>query len=125
MRIIMNDGLSTIPPHCLDDCIEVTGAYSAQSKEINISLTAIGLLWTATDFIAKGLGEISDIDSIAEQNYSSGICEDVQDIRTTEVNEPVHMKKLIDYKMLLFSVFTILRNLAADERPEVYCFPYK
>ncbi|XP_042398524.1 protein MON2 homolog [Zingiber officinale] len=119
MRIIMNDGLSTIPPHCLDDCIEVTGAYSAQSKEINISLTAIGLLWTATDFIAKGLGEISDIDSIAEQNYSYGICEDVQDIRTTEANEPVHMKKLIDYKRLLFSVFTILRNLAADERPEV------
>lgn len=35
------------------------------------------------------------------------------------------MKNLIDYKRLLFSVFTILRNLAADERPEVYCFPYK
>ncbi|XP_074581344.1 uncharacterized protein LOC141837874 isoform X2 [Curcuma longa] len=119
MRIIMNDGLATIPSHCLDDCIEVTGAYSAQNKEINISLTAIGLLWTATDFIAKGLGETSDIDSIAEQNNSYGICEDVQDIRTTEANEPVPMKKLIDYKRLLFSVFTILRNLAADERPEV------
>lgn len=36
-------------------CIEVTGAYSEQKTEINISLTSIGLLWTATDFIAKGL----------------------------------------------------------------------
>ncbi|KAG5232577.1 protein MON [Salix suchowensis] len=33
----------------------VTGAYSTQKTELNISLTAIGLLWTTTDFIAKGL----------------------------------------------------------------------
>lgn len=33
----------------------MTGAYSAQKTELNISLTAIGLLWTTTDFIAKGL----------------------------------------------------------------------
>lgn len=52
-------------PSCnLSSCIEVTGAYSAQKKEINISLTAIGLLWTATDFIAKGLAHslIQEID---------------------------------------------------------------
>lgn len=33
----------------------MTGTYSAQKTELNISLTAIGLLWTMTDFIAKGL----------------------------------------------------------------------
>lgn len=33
----------------------MTGAYSAQKTELNISLTAVGLLWTMTDFIAKGL----------------------------------------------------------------------
>ncbi|KAL6005243.1 hypothetical protein ACLOJK_005805 [Asimina triloba] len=54
VRVIMNDGLATIPPDCLDVCVEVTGAYSSQKTEINISLTAIGLLWTATDFIARG-----------------------------------------------------------------------
>jgi hypothetical protein len=36
-------------------CVDVTGAYSAQKTELNISLTAVGLLWTMTDFIAKGL----------------------------------------------------------------------
>ena len=36
-------------------CVDVTGAYSAQKTELNISLTAIGLLWTTTDFIVKGL----------------------------------------------------------------------
>lgn len=33
----------------------MTGAYSAQKTELNISLTAIGLLWTITDFIVKRL----------------------------------------------------------------------
>lgn len=36
-------------------CVDVTGAYSAQKTELNISLTAVGLLWTTTDFVAKGL----------------------------------------------------------------------
>ena len=36
-------------------CILVTGAYGTQKTEINISLTAVGLLWTATDFVVKGL----------------------------------------------------------------------
>lgn len=39
--------------HCR--CVDVTGAYSSQKTELNISLTAVGLLWTTTDFIAKGL----------------------------------------------------------------------
>ncbi|XP_062105777.1 uncharacterized protein LOC133817309 [Humulus lupulus] len=34
-------------------CVDVTGAYSALKTELNISLTAIGLLWTTTGFIAK------------------------------------------------------------------------
>ncbi|CAL9055746.1 unnamed protein product [Musa banksii] len=118
MRIIMNDGLSTIPTHCLDVCIEVTGAYSAQKKEINISLTAIGLLWTATDFIAKGLGHslIQEIDD----GIAPGVDpKDEQAIHTMEVHEPIISKSLIDYNKLLFSVFSILQNLAGDQRPEV------
>ncbi|KAG6735514.1 hypothetical protein POTOM_061877 [Populus tomentosa] len=55
LRVIMNDGLTSIPADCLQVCVDVTGAYSAQKTELNISLTAIGLLWTTTDFIVKGL----------------------------------------------------------------------
>lgn len=40
---------------CFHRCIDVAGAYSAQKTELNISLTAVGLLWTSTDFIVKGL----------------------------------------------------------------------
>jgi hypothetical protein len=35
-------------------CIAVAGAYGAQKTDVNISLTAIGLLWTTSDFFARG-----------------------------------------------------------------------
>ncbi|WOL08916.1 hypothetical protein Cni_G17669 [Canna indica] len=126
MRIIMNDGLSTIPAHCLDVCIEVTGAYSAQNKELNISLTAIGLLWTATDFIAKGFvqslvqedGVVSGGESTKQINAYEALDDD-HGIPTVEAHGAVNFRSLIDYNKLLFSVFAILQSLVADERPEV------
>ena len=36
-------------------CVDVTGDYRAKKIQMKISLAAIGLLWTATDFIAKGI----------------------------------------------------------------------
>lgn len=131
LRVIMNDGLSTIPVQYLDVCIQVTGAYSAQKTEINISLTAIGLLWTAIDFIAKGLvhklsqeksetGGASDVEFISKRGDS---CEAFQDEQTLHAANNVHhqIPKTIgvDCNRLLFSIFSVLQKLGADERPEV------
>lgn len=111
LRVIMNDGLSTIPADCLRVCIDVTGAYSAQKTELNISLTAIGLLWTSTDFIAKGL-VYRPIEDIVLQD------EDVH--ASTELkNNKREDRNIVDHDKLLFSVFSLLHNLGADERPEV------
>ncbi|XP_031477870.1 uncharacterized protein LOC116248950 isoform X2 [Nymphaea colorata] len=134
VRVIMNDGLSTIPPPCLHMCIEVTGAYVAQKTEINISLTAIGLLWTATDFIAKvlwgtkeGLSHLQlGGDKIDEESHTEHFAIDVQGkdehpiTRTRDVYEqslPMVDKGHCD--KLLFLVFSILQKLGTDERPEV------
>ncbi|KAK7269248.1 hypothetical protein RIF29_21968 [Crotalaria pallida] len=125
LRVIMNDGLSSLPTNCLQVCIDVTGAYSAQKTELNISLTAVGLLWTMTDFIAKGLlsgpseekesgcGSIVkqiDNDKMEDQT-SSSIYNNVKD-RASSVDD-------VDCEKLLFSVFSLLQSLGADERPEV------
>ncbi|KAJ0982542.1 hypothetical protein J5N97_010797 [Dioscorea zingiberensis] len=124
IRVIMNDGLSTIPVQCLDVCIEVTGAYGAQKTDINISLTAIGLLWTATDFIAKGLvqktpkGSSKEIEAVPMSN----ICHDVEDEHSTYTTngiDGVLPSTYFESNKLLFSVFSILQKLGADERPEV------
>lgn len=116
LRVIMNDGLSTIPADCLHVCIDVTGAYSAQKTELNISLTAIGLLWTSTDFIAKGLlyGPIEE--DIGIQNVQST---NKQSNGEKGEEQTLNLATIVDHDKLLFSVFSLLQNLGADERPEV------
>ncbi|CAL8166611.1 unnamed protein product [Prunus armeniaca] len=127
LRVIMNDGLSIIPADCLHVCVDVTGAYSAQKTELNISLTAIGLLWTTTDFIAKGLihgpGEeketgISDVHPILKQLNGENPKEETFDV-SDNVNDQAPSINIVDRDRLLFSAFSLLQRLGADERPEV------
>ncbi|XP_058213354.1 uncharacterized protein LOC131325232 isoform X4 [Rhododendron vialii] len=129
LRVIMNDGLSSIPADCLHVCIDVTGAYSAQNTELNISLTAVGLLWTTTDFIAKGL-----LYGLKEENGTGSGILDVQstskqmeDVNREEeaansmngFSDQAPLINVVDRDKLLFSVFSLLQKLGADERPEV------
>ncbi|KAK7356012.1 hypothetical protein VNO80_15278 [Phaseolus coccineus] len=123
LRVIMNDGLSTLPTDCLQVCVDVTGAYSAQKTELNISLTAVGLLWTMTDFIAKGL-----LNGPFEEK-ETGVNSIVKQIDNEKTEDPTLFSNIVrdrtssidgvDFEKLLFSVFSLLQNLGADERPEV------
>nr|CAB3474415.1 unnamed protein product [Digitaria exilis] len=114
IRVIMNEGLATIPVQCLEECILVTGAYGTQKTEINISLTAVGLLWTATDFVVKGL--ISK--SFEQANHMNE--EDQSGATIEEANiKQVPLKQVVDYSKLFFSVFSVLQKLGSDDRPEV------
>ncbi|XP_050223198.1 uncharacterized protein LOC126673214 isoform X2 [Mercurialis annua] len=127
LRVIMNDGLASIPTECLPVCVDVTGAYSAQKTELNISLTAIGLLWTTSDFIAKGLlhepPEEKETSSVGEHPTVKEMNGESKEEYTVELPEKVkdHRPSLniIDRDKLLFSVFSLLQRLGADERPEV------
>ncbi|XP_051226815.1 uncharacterized protein [Lolium perenne] len=122
IRVIMNEGLATIPVQCLDECILVTGAYGAQKTDINISLTAVGLLWTATDFIVKGLigKSVQRANHMNEEEVQSGLSMKEGDTPTNEkdVNQNP-LQQLVDYNKLFFSVFSVLQKLGADDRPEV------
>ncbi|KAL9267410.1 MON2-like protein [Drosera capensis] len=122
LRVIMNNGLSTIPVDCLQVCIDVTGAYSAQKTELNISLTAIGLLWTTTDFIVKGLmhypegkGNVS-VPSLSATADGEKCIEDGFGVK--QINNKAHTVK-VDPDKFVVSIFSLLQALGADERPEV------
>ncbi|GMN25335.1 hypothetical protein TIFTF001_000898 [Ficus carica] len=120
LRVIMNDGLSNIPADCLQVCVDVTGAYSAQKTELNISLTAIGLLWTTTDFFAKGL-----IQGSAEEKGTDGhsvpkrLDGQRPEEQTPNFVDQASLTSAVHHDKLLFAVFSLLQNLGADERPEV------
>ncbi|KAK8589392.1 hypothetical protein V6N12_023790 [Hibiscus sabdariffa] len=118
LRVIMNDGLSSIPPDYLNECIDVTGAYGAQITELNISLTAIGLLWTTTDFIVKGLShgpaEEKETDKVDGQNG-----EEQTDNISDDMNSHSPSVNMVSGDKLIVTVFSLLQKLGADERPEV------
>ncbi|KAK9215301.1 hypothetical protein WN944_007306 [Citrus x changshan-huyou] len=124
LRFIMNDGLSSIPTDCIHECVDVTGAYSSQKTELNISLTAVGLLWTTTDFIAKGLVHgISEEKEAANQDLCSvpkqmdG--EKREEKTLSNLDDQNHSIGMVDRDKLLFAVFSLLKKLGADQRPEV------
>ncbi|XVF06259.1 hypothetical protein REPUB_Repub06bG0032300 [Reevesia pubescens] len=126
LRVIMNDGLSTVPPDCLNVCIDVTGAYGAQKTELNISLTAIGLLWTTTDFVVKGLLRgpaeeekgILEVDSVSNKMDGQKREEQTDDI-SNDMNSHSPSINIVDQDKLIISVFSLLQKLGDDERPEV------
>ncbi|GJM92979.1 hypothetical protein PR202_ga09489 [Eleusine coracana subsp. coracana] len=113
IRVIMNEGLATIPVQCLDECILVTGAYGTQKTDINISLTAVGLLWTATDFVVKGL--ISK--SVEHANHTNEEAQSAATINEANIKQSPP-KQAVDYSKLFFSVFSVLQKLGVDDRPE-------
>ncbi|TYH46050.1 hypothetical protein ES332_D11G308900v1 [Gossypium tomentosum] len=127
LRVIMNDGLSSIPPDYHNVCIDVTGAYGAQKTELNISLTAIGLLWTTTDFIVKGLShesaeeketEIMEVISVSNKMDGQNGEEQTDNI-SVDMNSHSPSANMVDRDKLIVSVFSLLQKLGADERPEV------
>ncbi|KAH9611103.1 hypothetical protein KSS87_001279, partial [Heliosperma pusillum] len=122
LRVIMNDGLSAIPIDCLKVCIDVTGAYSTQKTELNISLTAIGLLWTTTDFIAKGLflrgsNENGKIDLSSSEKTDGEWEEEASIVKKVSAQDSLLNDSERDE--LLITIFSLLQTLGADERPEV------
>uniref|UniRef100_A0A1J3F4G6 Protein MON2-like protein n=1 Tax=Noccaea caerulescens TaxID=107243 RepID=A0A1J3F4G6_NOCCA len=126
LRVVMSDGLPTLPEDCLHVCIDVTGAYSAQKSDLNISLTAIGLLWTLTDFVAKGLHHgslvekgagFNNVDTIPQQING----EDGEKHMANNANKPDYEARIqvVNHEKLLFLVFSLIQKLVDDERPEV------
>uniref|UniRef100_A0A7M5XIT9 Mon2 C-terminal domain-containing protein n=1 Tax=Clytia hemisphaerica TaxID=252671 RepID=A0A7M5XIT9_9CNID len=51
LQLVVTDYLPIIPCWCLQVLVEVVGKFGLQPNEINISLTAIGLLWNLSDFL--------------------------------------------------------------------------
>lgn len=117
LRVIMNDGISTVPADCLHVCIDVTGAYSAQKTALNISLTAIGLLWTSTDFLVKEVSYVTEAEKETDKRNEDSSLENT--INSSSIIADQVSMNIVDRDKLLFSVFSLLQNLGADERPEV------
>jgi hypothetical protein len=51
LQLVCSDFLSCLAPETIGQCIDCLGCFGSQNSDINISLTAVGLLWNVSDYI--------------------------------------------------------------------------
>ncbi|EDO31510.1 predicted protein [Nematostella vectensis] len=60
LQLVVTDFLPLMPCACLKVVIDVAGKFGLQAQELNISLTAIGLLWNISDFLSQHRDKIRE-----------------------------------------------------------------
>lgn len=53
LQLVVTDFLPLMPCTCIKVVVDVAGKFGLQPQELNISLTAIGLLWNISDFLSQ------------------------------------------------------------------------
>ncbi|KAK9810126.1 hypothetical protein WJX72_005196 [[Myrmecia] bisecta] len=109
VQLVCSDYLSSMQPHLLRKCLEVAALYGSQQADVNVSLTAIGLLWNAADLLGKlhsRAGQSPTPDAEAEPVSSNGDAVQPK-LDSAQFEELVRM------------LFGALQGLSMDTRPEV------
>ncbi|CAI2181355.1 20085_t:CDS:10 [Funneliformis geosporum] len=115
LQLICSDFLSLLSPECLKQCINTLGAFGLQMDDLNISLTAIGLLWNVSDFIQTEL----------EKNFKTFVDERPENIeKDITVEQEIDQIIQSDLKpqamnALWMLLLLQLSKICSDIRPEV------
>lgn len=60
LRLVSSDFLQSIPFDCISGLVEAISRYSKQNTDQNISLSALTLLWTISDFIYRKMESVGN-----------------------------------------------------------------
>ncbi|CAG8467852.1 8909_t:CDS:10 [Cetraspora pellucida] len=117
LQLICTDFLSLLSPECLKQCINTLGAYGLQMDDLNISLSAIGLLWNVSDFIQTKRADL--------ENSPDKHDEDVKAITKNAVIEQ-EIERIIKGDLTSHTMNALwmllliqLSRICSDSRPEV------
>lgn len=50
LQLVVTDFLPVMPWRCLPLCVDTAARFGSQTQELNISLTAVGLMWNISDY---------------------------------------------------------------------------
>ncbi|KAI9013095.1 hypothetical protein BC832DRAFT_279766 [Gaertneriomyces semiglobifer] len=141
LQLICTDFMSLLSPQVLHQVIEALGSFGSQMDDLNIGLTAVGLLWSVSDFVLtqrqsleKGDGQalaqttaddVSIVEGLPEAPLDSPKGADFAPVhhmkRSTSaciamLKDPLSSRTMDALWMLLLGH---LSRLCADSRPEV------
>merc|ERR1719354_1222940 len=101
VQLVISDFLLALPVSAIPCCIDVVEQYAIQSQDFNISLTAIGLLWSLSDYIHHN-----------EDKITNGVHNENGD-----VGEKI--EKNLTRDELWMYLFTKMGRVCMDKRPAV------
>ncbi|EFA11008.1 Protein MON2 homolog-like Protein [Tribolium castaneum] len=59
LQLVITDFLPVMPWRCLPLCVDTVAKFGSQTQELNISLTAVGLMWNISDYFHQNQGKLS------------------------------------------------------------------
>lgn len=114
LQLICTDFLSLLNPDSLRQCIATLGCFSTQKDDLNISLTAVGLLWNVSDFILTKKQELEK-SGVDEEEVSKNVTTADYSIDRVIEGEATPRRLNNLWMLLLFQ----LSKVCIDSRPEV------
>uniref|UniRef100_A0A183EI72 Mon2_C domain-containing protein n=1 Tax=Gongylonema pulchrum TaxID=637853 RepID=A0A183EI72_9BILA len=82
VALMIADFLEILPLDCIQLLVETDAKYGSQQSELNISLSALGQLWTISDFVYRKSPKLSQKESetiwLVLYNCLSELCVDVR-----------------------------------------------
>jgi hypothetical protein len=118
LQLICTDFLSLLSPECLKQCINTLSAFGLQMDDLNISLTAIGLLWNVSDFIQTKRAEL---EKDAKESVEEEPTETKKDITVEQEIDQLIQGELKAQTMSALWMLLLLQlsKICSDTRPEV------
>lgn len=60
LQLVVTDFLPIMPWRCLPQCVDTVNKFGFQTEELNISLTAVGLMWNISDYFHQNRNKLSE-----------------------------------------------------------------
>lgn len=104
LQLVVTDFLPIMPCYCLQISVETAARFGLQKEELNISLTAVGLLWNISDYLYQNRDKI-------RENLD-------QDSKNLQIQSGTE-KPVPPFDALWLTLYSRLADLCVDSRPAV------
>lgn len=111
LQIIVGDYLSQMDCECVLLIIAAIVKFASQLQDLNVSLTAIGLLWNVADYLNENRLKIKDSNPEFNNRADSP--------NLSFIYEFISQKNLSTYESIWMALFSKLSELCIDPRPAI------
>ena len=127
------DFLTTIPYRGYPICVDTATKFGSQKAELNVSLTAIGLLWNLSDYFYQNVNQTKEEKPhVKEKNQNDNNSEATPEVTSQTINSHQLQqifpeaflsfsgsKNISSFDKLWMCLYCRLKDLCLDTRPSV------